>query len=270
MITAKAYALRRQSQHPARQKVASASHRPGNMSRRRHGERPASDSPVRVDTSLHPRFGCRTLWIPAVLVIAHPLNPHGSSQSFGKQSRLSRRVVGAIVPITPGTFRPNHAYLLTRHVDKSGDGVPQRKRPLRSGPNRCRVGLDVGYTTRWSDRTVRLIWRHVCRLKSLRCMTEDVDCIPALTQFRIETWLLAHRFVHGPAVDPALRGGPFQSQRTRCPNGLKLLLAYHRDEVLLDDDIDQTGHISNTFGVCSGQRSPIYRRMNDACVHHAG
>ena len=117
---------------------------------------PAHDLAALVETSAQLMDGCRAFGIPAVLVMAHPLDADRLPDELRHQRRVDRGRIGTVAAVATRGLEGDDANVLDRDVEGVGDGRADDVGTLRSRPDRGRPVLDVCDRTGRADRAVRL------------------------------------------------------------------------------------------------------------------
>ena len=117
---------------------------------------PADDLAARVETSAQLMDGCRAFGIPAVLVMAHPLDADRLPDELRHQRRVDRGRIGSVAAVAARGLEGDDANVLDRDVEGVGDRRADDVGALRSRPDRGRPVLDVCDRAGRADRAVRL------------------------------------------------------------------------------------------------------------------
>ena len=112
---------------------------------------PSSPSAPSSDQQLR-----RCLRIPAVLVLARPLDAHRPADRLRQQRRVGGRVVVAVHPVAARAVEIDDAHRVLGHRERARDRLAEAVRGLRRRPDRRLAVADVGHGARRSQRRVRL------------------------------------------------------------------------------------------------------------------
>src|SRR6185437_2435260 len=108
------------------------------------------------------------LWIPAMLVGAHPLHADWPTDSAGQQRRVAGRVFVPVATVTAGALEVDAAHTLDRQVHHRCELFFEIVRGLRGGPTGQLTVLDLYDRTGRADRPVGVDGKIVRRLQNLR------------------------------------------------------------------------------------------------------
>ncbi len=82
---------------------------------------------------------------PTVLLLAHPLHANGLARKrHGRQGRVSRDVVGAVVAIAARPLEMDASHILFRQLDQLREGALQRIDALAVGPDGQHAPVEPG------------------------------------------------------------------------------------------------------------------------------
>src|SRR5215469_5330480 len=85
------------------------------------------------------------IWLPAELVVPHPLQSHGTrSHGAREQGGVEADVVGAVMAVTARTFGMDAADIGDRHLQAKREIIAERKDPLSMGPHRHLAVFEFG------------------------------------------------------------------------------------------------------------------------------
>src|SRR6185436_21020872 len=86
----------------------------------------------------------RPLRIPAMLVLAHPLDAHRTPHRAREERGVAGRVLGAVLAVGAGAVHVDEADLLPRKAEDPGEPLAIAVRRLGRRPDRPAGGPDVG------------------------------------------------------------------------------------------------------------------------------
>jgi len=109
----------------------------------------------------------RALWIPAMLVGAHPLHADWPTDSAGQQRRIAGRVFVPVATVTAGALDIDAAHTLDRQVQHRRKLLFEIVRGLRGGPAGQLPVLNLGDRAGRANRGVGVDGKVVRRLQRL-------------------------------------------------------------------------------------------------------
>src|SRR2546427_369198 len=129
---------------------------------------PRRDGALRVEPGSNRDQLWRTLWLPSMLVLAHPLHTHRPADCLRHQRRILRRVVRLEAAEAARALAIGEMHVLLAEAKQPRDAVPRDEGRLRTGPDRRLAALDVGDRARRADHPVHLERPPVRRVERLR------------------------------------------------------------------------------------------------------
>src|SRR5713226_10729829 len=137
------------------------------MRRRPNSVIPRNDIALLTEAAANLHDHRWTQWLPAVLVVAHPLDAHGISHRLGKNRGIRGSVIRAVVTVAAGGFEKYNSNVRGSNAKELRNRRAQLMGSLRCRPDCGRVTFNVGQTARRANRSMKLVRPLISRLERL-------------------------------------------------------------------------------------------------------
>ncbi len=184
--------------------------------------------------------------------------------------RIERHRVGAVDAVAAGAARENHAHAFGFHSEDRRDAAAHRVCGLRRRPDRRLVRLHVGDGAGGAHRRVHLVRMQIRRFEHRRRRGKFLIDVAGIDEQRVaRRFLVTQMIVEIVVARESDAGCPGRLQRARCLHRLPRFLTHDTDEILLDDDLDESWQAPHRRFVDADERRADRRRTHDAAMHHA-
>ena len=214
----------------------------------------------------------RPLRIPAVLVLAHPLDAHRPAHRPRQERGVARRVLGAVLAVGAGAVEVDQPDLLLREAEDPGERLAEAVSRLGRRPDRGAVGADVRDAAGRAEGAVGLDRPPVRRAECLHAG-------PGRSERR-QVALLRDVLVADDRrrADRVGERKVVGQTRARRPLGLERTRGAHRVPLPLGDDAEEAPEPDDPRARNRGDRRLVdrlerraeRRRPDHAPVQHAG
>jgi hypothetical protein len=206
-----------------------------------------------------------------MLLLAHPLHPHGAARDgAGDQRRICRRIVGAVVAVATRSLDVDAAQGLLGQAQHLGDRLPQREHALRVAPDRELALVHQGDRAGWPDRAVQLVGPAILGLE------RPDGQLPRGRARRANDEVLGRKLTEGleqlrlPGQAGALLPGNGAFERPHGLDGLVLALRHHGQVAAVPHQLENAGHALHRRPVERLEGRALVRRPHHAGMHHPG
>ena len=208
------------------------------------------------------------------LLIAHPLQPHRTSDLLRDERRLEPRIIGGGAPVRLRPFHPDDANTIARHLEELRHAVAQSVRLHVVRVDRHLIVRRVGGRVRGTERRVSLEGHLVLCLDDLRrARRSAASGVPTTAGGELKVGVAlrmwSNRF--SDVGNGALAGRCHDGlELPGGSNGLLLALAHDREIVGAPNDPDESRQAADRGFVDARERRARERRLHVPRVHHAG
>jgi len=210
----------------------------------------------------------RTFGVPAMLVLAHPLQPDRLAQLARDQRRLKRRVVIAVAAIAARAVFVDQPQLGHIQAQQLSNNLAHPVRALGGSPYRAAAVTNVSHSAGWPHGSMRLDRPAITCFQYTPALREDRRRVAGVAKsFGARHRRAAHGVEQFVRARQGCRFAPACAQRPHGADCVPFPRRRHR-QVILDPHNADARNLGDGRGIHALQFGADGRRADDAGMHH--